>query len=45
MKLDALSFNLIPRVNKLDLRLAFLSDARQYAARHHNIPSALHSKT
>lgn len=49
MKLDAVFFNLIPRVNRhvarLDLQLAFVSAACQYAESHQNIPSALHSKT
>lgn len=49
MKLDAVFFNLIPRVNRdvarLDLQLAFASEACQYAEGHQNIPSALHSKT
>lgn len=48
MKLDAVFFNLIPRVNRnaarLDLQLAFASEACQYAASHQNIPSTLHSK-
>lgn len=48
MKLDAVFFNLIPGVNRnaarLDLQLAFASEACQYAASHKNIPSALHSK-
>ena len=48
MKLDAVFFNLIPGVNRnaarLDLQLAFASEACQYGASHKNIPSALHSE-
>lgn len=49
MKLDAVFFNLIPRVNRdvarLDVQLAFTSEACQYAESPQNITSALHSKT
>lgn len=42
MKLDAVFFNLIPRVNRdvarLDLQLAFVSEACQYAVSYQNIP-------